>query len=167
MEIPGNGTALLYQLSDEVVPHSEVVELISRDRDSQSLVVSSTTLSRFSDYVIDYLSGDIRFTRAIATQDSDLNPQFVRIGYDRRGDGKDYVVAGIRAEHKLNDALSVGASYTEDQHEEVGGKVGGGYVEYQPHSGTRLIVSVATTKPESNDSDGGNAVLAKDRTQLA
>ncbi|MEZ5449433.1 MAG: OmpA family protein [Thiolinea sp.] len=159
-EIPGNGTAMQYQLQDApIVENSEVVEIITRDRANIGLIIASETLQRFRDYSIDDITGYITFHRVIPTLDDELNPVSIRITYDRIEEGESYLVAGVRLMHRLSDELKVGASYTRDEHETEGYQLAGVYTEYQDET-TQLELGVARMT-HNNDEEDGTAVRLK------
>jgi len=124
-EIPGNGTALLYQLArSPLVINSEVVERIVRDRNNPGLVLSTETLLRYSDYTLDYTTGLLRFSDVVPTVDSDLNPVFIRISYDLNSAAEKYLVTGFRFSHQYSQRFTAGISLTDDQNPLSGYTVG-------------------------------------------
>ncbi|ASJ76599.1 DUF11 domain-containing protein [Granulosicoccus antarcticus] len=143
-EIRGNGTAMLFRLSaSPVVPNSEVVERIVRDRSNPGLVLSTQRLTRFGDYVLDSVSGQLTFANPVPSFDSELNPVYIRVSYDQESGGEAHTVAGVRLQHSLSDALVAGVSHTEDKNPEDRSTLSGGYVEYRPNEDTRVTVGVA------------------------
>ncbi|MEM1261884.1 MAG: OmpA family protein [Pseudomonadota bacterium] len=110
-ELRGNGTSGLYQLSNtNVLLNSEVVSIEVRDRFDASEVVTSTTLTRFVDYSIDYARGTLLFKRPIASRDDAFNPQFIVVNYETNG-GDGEVTSGGRVALRTSDAsLEVGAT---------------------------------------------------------
>ncbi len=156
-EIPGNGTAMQYQLRDTpIVRNSEIIEIVTRDRDNAGLIVSTEQLQRFRDYSLDDVSGYMTFHRVIPTVDDELNPVFIRISYDRVEQGDNYLVAGVRLLHRFSDELSVGASYTQDQHATEGYKIAGVNAAYKT-ADTSIEAGIARMA-HKDGSDGGNAV---------
>lgn len=131
-EIPGNGTAMHYQLQGTpIVRNSEIVEIITRDRANIGLIVKTEKLERFRDYSLDDVTGHMSFHRVIPTLDDALNPMSIRITYDRVEQGENYLVAGVRLLHRFSDELSVGASYTKDDHATAGHTIAGVHTEYK------------------------------------
>ena len=145
-EIPGNGTATDYRIAGApIVPNSETVELIERDRDNRGLIVRQETLSRFGDYNLDEREGFLRFNRPIASQDPLTgNPLSIRVSYDaeRPGAGGEHLVAGARLGVQLSDALGVGLSYTQDNDTQEGSRLGGAHVDYAIGQDHRLRAEV-------------------------
>ncbi len=154
-EIRGNGTAMLYQIAKApVVRNSEIVELIVRDRDNPGVVIETTNLLRYRDYVLDDLTGLIRFTDAIPSLNDDLNPVFIRITYETQSADKDYLVAGLRVQHNISEAAHVGFSLTEDQNPLTGNVLSGIYAAYGINSNTEISVAFAHQKHTVTDRQG-------------
>ena len=156
-ELRGNGTAMLFALEGApIVANSEVVELIVRDRTNPGLVVSVQRLSRFGDYLLDPIAGQLTFSRPIPSFDEELNPVFVRVSYDLDSGGEEHTVAGVRVRHAITDALVVGASFTDDANPETGGTLGGAYAEYRPSESFAATIGVARFVHDDG-SPSGNA----------
>ncbi len=110
LEIPAQGISGPYALEfDNVVENSEVVEILIRDRDQPSQIISSETLSRFADYTLDYFAGSIIFSAPVQSIDDNLNPVSIRITFEtRQGDGEKYWVYGGEARVDVSDDLAIG-----------------------------------------------------------
>lgn len=152
-EIPGNGTALHYQIQDTIVRNSEIVEIITRDRANSGLLLNVEKLERFRDYSIDEVTGNITFHRVIPTLDDNLNPVSVRISYDKDQPTDKYLVSGVRAEVKVSNEITVGASHTRDNNDTDGYKISGAYVEYETDK-TKVQAGVASMDHNNGDPDG-------------
>lgn len=111
-EIQGDGTSGLYRLENQqLVPNSEQVRLIVRDRTRSENVLSDTTLKRNSDYVIDYSDGTLYFKGPISSTDDAFNPQYIVVEYEVESGGELGYVAGGRAGVKLlNNAVKAGVT---------------------------------------------------------
>jgi len=156
-EIPGNGTALLFRLNGApIVANSEIVELIVRDRENPGLVLSVERMSRFGDYTIDSISGELSFSEVVSSFDNELNPIFVRVTYDQESGGEKYTVAGARARYELSKSLHGGASVTHDSSPIDGGTLAGGYISWQPSDDTTVTTAVAHTT-HKDDRPAGDA----------
>lgn len=161
VELAGNGTAMLYQIpTGNLVRNSEVVELLTMDREASGLVIDSKSLQRFSDYTIDYVTGDIRFTSAIPTYDADLNPLILRISYDQETGGEEKLVAGVRTTAELTEQLIVGGSYTRDENEINGSDISGGFLEYRPNEKSLITVSAANMDHRDETLNDGAGLYA-------
>ena len=112
-EIQGDGTSGLYYLSRLPVSQSEQVKLETRDRDDLGNVLSSRTLSRYSDYDIDYQAKTLFFKFPISGSDDEFNPIFIVIDYESEDeDGEKVFAVGGRIGVKLlNDSLQAGVTY--------------------------------------------------------
>ena len=162
IEIPGNGTAMLFSIpAAPVVRNSEVIEIIVRDRENIGLIISATNLTRFLDYTLDDISGDIRFTRTIPSIDENLNPVSLRISYDIEGAADTDVVAGVRANYEFSEELVVGGSYTLDGNATTGFDLASTFVEFNPTETSRIFISAATMDHEDDSRESGNALYAE------
>lgn len=90
--------------------NSEKVEIVTRDRNQSSLILSVQPMTRFVDYTIDELDGTIMFTRPIAGVDANLNPVFVRVTWEIDTGGESFWVYGADGRYRLTKWLEVGAS---------------------------------------------------------
>jgi len=154
-EIPGNGTAMLFRLSDApIVANSEVVELLVRDLDNPGLVIELDRLQRGPDYQIDSLTGLLSFSSVIPTVDSNFNPVSVRVSYDRSVDADDHTIVGLRWSRKFNDAIRAGISLTEDQNPLSGYRLAGVHLTAKPTHNTELRASLAGQRHNINQLEG-------------
>lgn len=116
-EFPGRGISGPYTISNSAtaLQGTERIELVVRDRNAPSLVVSTTQLQRFSDYNFEPFSGRILFNRAIPSLDENLNPVSVRISYEIEQGGDKYWVYGANGQYKFNQNFEIGGSYVKDK----------------------------------------------------
>ncbi len=115
-EIRANGTSGPFVLSNvRGLINGEKLELVTRDRNRTSLILSSVPLTRFVDYELEPLTGRILLKAPIATLDENLNPQSLRITYEVDQGGPQFWVAGADVQVKLNDRFEVGAAVVEDR----------------------------------------------------
>ena len=110
LEIPANGTSGPYLLNapGDIVTNSEVVQLIVRDKSQPAIILSTTTMTTINDYSIDPILKSILFTRPIASLDSNLDPQSIRITYQVSAGGPTFWVGGIDGQWKWNEHLQLG-----------------------------------------------------------
>jgi uncharacterized repeat protein (TIGR01451 family) len=115
-EIQGQGITGPYSLaSRRILANSERVTIEVRDRFRPEQIVSSRTLTRFSDYDIDLLSGTISFAAPVLSRDENLNPQFIVIEFESDGAGEAEWNAGLRADWTSDDgSIRIGASAISD-----------------------------------------------------
>ena len=110
-EIQGDGTSGLYHLDHDIVVNSETIKLETRDRYHSEKIVETRTLTRYTDYEIDYDAGTLFFKFPITGRDRGFNPQFIVIDYDSESNNNELIVAGGRVALKSkNKKLEVGTS---------------------------------------------------------
>jgi len=115
IEIPANGTSGPYSIGTLLaVENSEKVQVVVRDRDQPSIVVSVTDKARFVDYEFDPLGGDLLFKSPIPTLDSRLDPVFIRVSFEVDQGGQKFWVGGADAQFKINDRLQFGGNFVKD-----------------------------------------------------
>jgi len=98
-----------------IVENSERVELLVRDRLQPNRVVSTRVLNRLVHYNLNTFTGSLMLTAPLASLDSDLNPQSIRIGYSIETGGASYWVGGVAGERKLANGVWVGAVAERDE----------------------------------------------------
>ena len=157
-EIRGKGTALNYRLDRHpLIRNSEVIEVVTYSRDNPGVVINIRKLSRFGDYNLDDLTGDLSFSDAIPTIDDKQNPVYIRVSYDLEGNTEKYTVAGVRLNHQVNKALNIGVSHSYDDNKTEGKKITGISGEYK-HNDTRITASAAMLSHQAISKDKGKAV---------
>ena len=115
-ELRGNGTSGPFQLGTQgALVNSEKIEIVVRDRNQPSIIVSTLAQARFADYEIEALTGRILFKAPIPSVDRDLNPVFVRVTYEVDQGGDQFWVAGVDAQVRVTDRIEVGGVYVKDQ----------------------------------------------------
>jgi len=90
-EIRGDGTSGMYYLSrrDPVI-NSEEITIEVRDRFRSEIITSSRKLTRYLDYNIDYDDGSLYFKEPVESKDQNLNPVYIIVDYETRGQDGDY-----------------------------------------------------------------------------
>ena len=122
VELRPTGVSGPYRLPVDgaIVPGSERVELVIRDRERPSVVLRTRLLNRGEDYSLGYFVDEsILFNRPIAALDDELNPQFIRITFEQReenGPADRYPIFGGGARWRAAEGLSagVGAAVAEE-----------------------------------------------------
>jgi len=157
-EIRGKGTALNYRLNHHpLIRNSEVIEVVTYSRDNPGIVLDIRKLSRFGDYTLDDVSGDLSFSDAIPTMDEKQNPVYIRVSYDLEGNSEKYTVAGVRLNHQVTKELNVGVSHSYNNNASAGKQITGISAEYQ-NKASRITLSAATLKHQSDSKADGRAV---------
>lgn len=156
--IRGQGVALNYKLSKRpLIQNSETIEIITVSRDNPGVVLSTEQLSRFGDYTLDDVTGELSFSETVAGTDEDLNPIYIRASYDLDEGGDSYLVAGARLAHKFSDEIKVGLSYTMDQDVDDGFQVYGATVDFKDDKGLTVRGSLAQMTHENESTATGAA----------
>ncbi|MGI4937967.1 MAG: hypothetical protein ACRYF5_14680, partial [Janthinobacterium lividum] len=115
-EVRANGTSGPYQLPQRpLIINSEQVEILVRDRNQPSLIISSTPQARLQDYEVEPLSGTVLFRAPVASLDPELNPVSIRVTYEVDQGGSTFLVAGASGQLKLSENVEIGGSYVTDR----------------------------------------------------
>ncbi len=110
-ELQGDGTSGLYKLTQQnIIANSDRLRIEVRDRFDTGTVLNTTTLTRFIDYDIDYLSGTIYFKQQVMSRDANFNPQFIIVDYEVDSGMNESVSAGGRAYARFGNT-EVGTSF--------------------------------------------------------
>ncbi len=110
IEIPSQGVSGPYDVDlDGLRDGSEIVEILTRDRDQPSVILSIEPQRRLNDYSIDYFTGAVIFNGPVPLSDENLNPISIRITYEtENSSGEKYYVYGGEARYDVTDSISVG-----------------------------------------------------------
>ncbi len=118
VEIPANGTSGPFSITaaGDGFRNTEVVEVITRDRNQPALILQARALERFTDYEFEPFTGRLLLRAPVASLDSNLNPQSIRVTYEMEEEGGEKAwVWGVDGQVRVTDWWEVGASYAEDQ----------------------------------------------------
>ncbi|TAL16468.1 DUF11 domain-containing protein [bacterium] len=148
------GVSGYYFLSrSPVVTGSERVVIETRDRDRTDSVLKSKTLTRFTDYRIDYNLGTIMFLRPVPSIDADLNPIYIIVTYESEGGPREFAVTGGRASYSPFGWLELGlTALSEEQQFEDFELLGADLTVKLPYETT---LKVESAKTHSALDDGG------------
>lgn len=116
-EFPANGTSgpFATYASGEGLLNSEVVEIIVRDRNQTSVILSRTPLARNTDYEFEPFSGRLLLRRPLPSVDANFNPQSLRITFEVETNGPRFWVYGGDAQFKVHERIEVGGSFARDE----------------------------------------------------
>lgn len=146
-EIRANGTSGPYALSSAAGRiNSEKVEILVRDRDQPSIVLSSTGQARFYDYEVEPLTGRILFKAPVPSVDPDLNPVTIRVTYEVDQGGGQFWVFGGDVQAKVTDDITVGASYAEDRNPADPFRLAGAHAVVRLGTSTTVAAEYARTE---------------------
>jgi len=162
-EIQGDGTSGLYHLSHtNIVLNSDTVTIEVRDRFRSEIIISSTVMSRFTDYNIDVTAGTIFFQQPVMSRDENLNPIFIVVEYEVNGNSQAYTYGGRVGAKLLDQKLKAGFTYIHEGEISGAGNSYGLDVSYKPTDGTTLKAEVARTDTKLGDTTtAGNAYLGE------
>ncbi|WP_374297434.1 SdrD B-like domain-containing protein [Acinetobacter sp.] len=99
--------------TDDILENSEKVEILVRDRNNPGLIISTETLTRFTDYEVDTFSNSIYLKDPVPSVDANLNPMYIRITVESDQGGEEYIVGGVSGSYKITDSVKVGASHVQ------------------------------------------------------
>jgi uncharacterized repeat protein (TIGR01451 family) len=162
-EIQGDGTSGLYHLSHRgILLNSDRITIQVRARTRSELLVSTRSLSRFTDYSIDYDSGTLLFKEPIYSRDDQDNPIFIVAEYETQNSSSGAITAGGRAGVKLFDnRLKAGISYIHEGQESGRGDSIGVDTSIKLAEGSVLRAEAAHTDTNFGTSTKGDAYLAE------
>lgn len=115
-EFRANGTSGPFRLSNvRGLINSEKIEVLTRNRNQPSVIISAVPLIRFVDYELEPLTGRILLKAPVPSLDENLNPISIRITYEVDQGGNQFWVAGADAQVRVGENFEVGAMVVEDR----------------------------------------------------
>ncbi len=149
-EIPARGISGPYPLSRSGLTNSERVEIVTRDRNQPSLILSRRVLTRFADYTIEPLTGRLVLRQPLNPVDENLNPISIRVAYEvESGSGESMWTYGGDGALRVTSALEVGASYAHDESDAGKNQLLGLNTTLRLAPSTYLIGEFARTEDEA------------------
>lgn len=165
-EFAADGTSGPFFLrSAPLLRASDVITIETRDRFRADQIVSTRSLNRYSDYEIDYVSGEIFFRRPVPATDAALNPNVIVVDYETSAATERGITAGVRAAARLADGkVETGVTVI---HEEDGASSGASGsdliaadVTLHLDDSTELRAELAATESDTDRGEmSGEAVL--------
>lgn len=134
VELPGRGISGPYDVAlDGLVEGSEIVEIITRDRDQPAIIIATESQRRLTDYSLDFFSGALIFNRPVPQIDDNLNPVSIRVTYETEvSKGDSYYVYGGEITYRPSDRFAVGYRHVHSEAARTSSdriRVRGAYVE--------------------------------------
>jgi len=152
-ELRGRGVSGPYSVSiTPMLDGSERVEVVVRDRDQPSVVVSAETRQRFVDYTIDPLSGEILLKAPLPSVTADLDPVYLRVTYEVEDGGAPYWTTGFEARVRRGD-IEVGGSYVDDHDPVAAGSIRSVFAAAKTGPRSTLEAEFATTRKNDTGAD--------------
>jgi hypothetical protein len=136
--------------NNAVLEGSERVEVIVRDRNQPTRIVSVRALARLVDYSFEPFSGRILLNQFLPAFDSDLNTVSLRITYELDQDTEKFWVVGADAQVKLSERMEVGAAVVDDRNPYAEFSMGSANASYRFGDSTLLVAEFARTRSEVN-----------------
>ncbi len=159
-EFAGRGVSGPYSVSNNSgVSNSEKVEVIVRNRNQPSQIISSTPLARFVDYSFEPFSGRILFTQPIPAADANLNPVSIRVTYEVDQGGEQFWLLGADGQLKLSKHVEVGGSYVKDENPLAPYQLSSANLGIRIADHTLLVLEAARTTSTVNTGTGVNSYI--------
>lgn len=136
--------------NNAVLEGSERVEVITRDRNQPSRIVSVRSLARLVDYSFEPFSGRILLNQFLSSFDANLNPVSLRITYELDQGTEKFWTYGGDAQLRVTDKLEVGASVVDDRNPYAPFQMGSLNAGYRFGVNTALVAEFARTRSEVN-----------------
>ena len=167
-EFPARGVSGYYPLGRAgIVPNSEKIEILTRDRNQPSIILKAVPLARFTDYEIEPLNGRILFRNPIPTLDQNFNQTSIRVTYEFEQGGPQFWVYGVDGQVKLGERVEVGGTYVRDQNPFDNFSMKGANVVVKLTEKTTLNTEVAqTSNVISGTGKGARVELKHEGEQL-
>jgi len=114
-EYRGNGTSGPFAIGNfNALENSEKIEIVVRDRNNTSRILSAQALERYVDYTFEPFSGRVLLKAPLSALDADLNPVSLRITYEVDTGGEEFWVYGLNAHRRLAPGLGIGMTLVRD-----------------------------------------------------
>ncbi|NLB59177.1 MAG: hypothetical protein GX805_12065, partial [Gammaproteobacteria bacterium] len=149
-ELPSSGSGPYGLRNNEVLEGSERVEVVVRDRNQPSRIVSVRPLARLVDYSFEPFSGRVLLANFLPAFDADLNPVSLRITYEVDQGTEKFLVLGADAQLRVGERGEVGGSYVDDRNPFAAFEMGSVNAGYRLGENTWLAVEGARTRSEVN-----------------
>jgi uncharacterized repeat protein (TIGR01451 family) len=163
-ELPANGTSGPYQLSQhDLVVNSQQVDIITRDRNQPTLVLSDTPLTAFTDYAVDAFSAQILLKAPAPSLDANLNPVYVRVVYEVNGGAEKFWVGGIDARERIARNVTLDETFVRDTNPVTRASIGGGNFLWNPDRATSVVGEIAQTQSDLVGTGGAHRIELKHR----
>ncbi|MFI4968319.1 MAG: OmpA family protein, partial [Gammaproteobacteria bacterium] len=145
-EIQGNGTSGLYHLSHtQLLINSERISIQVRDRYTNA-VLSTTQLTPFVDYTLDYFGGTLFFKQPVPPRDASFNPEYIVVQYEVSTGASNALTAGGRASVKNSSGtVELGLTGVNEGTGDGNNKLAGADLRVQVSQSTQLKAEVAHT----------------------
>lgn len=157
-EFPANGTSgpFGFSASDGIL-NSEIVEILTRDRNQTSIILDQELLTRYTDYEFEPFTGNLLLRRSVPRFDSNLNPISIRVTFESDSGGEEHSIYGINGQARVHERIEVGGSYVHDENPEVAYELKSVNVTVELAEDTFLIAEAA----ESDEVTEGSGLAGR------
>ncbi len=132
------------------VAGTEKVEVLVRDRNQPSRILSTRVLGRLADYSFEPFSGRIVLNQFLSSLDPSLNPVSLRVTYEVDQGGDAFWVVGADGQLRVNEQLEVGGSVVDDQNPLAANRLASANLGVRISPTTMLVAEVAQTQGTVN-----------------
>ena len=146
-EVQGMGISGPYALSRATgLINSERVEILVRDRNQPSVILSRRPMTRFADYTIEPVTGRLLFRSPVPSADANLNPVSIRVTYETEDGTSDaFWVYGFDGSVRAGSRLELGGTYAKDEAPAAAFELAGLNATLKLGRGTLLLGEFART----------------------
>ncbi len=117
-EFQAQGLSRYILPDNDIIENSEIIELVTYDREQPEVILEVQRLSRFKDYVLEDFSGTLIFTTSISSIDEQFNPVFIRAIYEVENTDEKYFIGGVNGSLNVTENLKIGAGVAQDNNPE-------------------------------------------------
>ncbi|MBN9412009.1 MAG: Ig-like domain-containing protein [Burkholderiales bacterium] len=136
--------------NNAVLEGTEKVEVIVRDRDQPSRILSATPLALGADYTFEPFSGRILLATFLPSTDSSLNPVSLRVTYEVDQGGDPFWVVGADGQLRVSETVEIGGSVVKDDNPLAGRNMASANIGWRISPETMVVAEVARTSSEVN-----------------
>lgn len=149
-ELSASGSGPYGLRNNAVLEGSERAEVVVRDRNQPSRIISVRPLVRLVDYSFEPFSGRILLASFLPSFDDSLNPVSLRITYELDQDTERFLVAGTDAQLRLGERAEIGGSYVEDRNPFAAFDMASANLGYRFGENTWFVAEAGRTRSEVN-----------------
>ncbi|RFO98611.1 hypothetical protein DIC66_01620 [Rhodoferax lacus] len=132
------------------VQNSETVEVVVRDRNMPTRILTVRPLLRLVDYSFEPFSGRILLNQFLPAFDADLNPVSLRVSYDVDQGGEAFWIVGADGQLRVSDTLELGAAVVQDQNPLASSEISSANLSWRVAPSTTLVAELAQTTALAN-----------------
>ena len=146
--------------NNRALQDSEKVEVLVRDRNQPSRILSTRPLLRLRDYIFEPFSGRIILNQFLPGFDKDLNPRSLRVSYEVDQGGDAFWVFGADGQLPLGNSLELGGSVVQDRNPLAPNRLGSANLSWRITPQTMVVAEVAQTRTQVNTNSVNQSSIA-------